>query len=139
MLNSNFGNREWDCSNNTRSLNSNNSTPLLLYHQNIRGLQNKIDELSKLWSTNFPHVLCFTEHHLRNDETLPFTAIELSEFCNDQDIEICAVKSHFSSSNFCVLSVYRPPCGKFIHFLNSLDTILNQLHNNSLNIIICGD
>jgi len=67
-LNNNFGNRKRDCSNNTRSLNSNKSTPFLIYHQNIRGLQNKTDELSMLWSTNFPHVLCFTEHHLRNDE-----------------------------------------------------------------------
>jgi hypothetical protein len=48
-------------------------------------------------------------------ETLSFTTIELSEFCNDQDIEICAVKSQFSSSNFCILSVYRPPSGNFIY------------------------
>ena len=67
-LNNSFGNRTRDCSNNTRSLNSNNSTPFLIYHQNIRWLQNKTDELSMLRSTNFPHVLCFTEHHLHNDE-----------------------------------------------------------------------
>jgi hypothetical protein len=29
----------------------------------------------------------------------------LSEFCDDHDIEFCAVKSHFSSINFCVLSM----------------------------------
>ena len=33
-----FGNSEWDCSITTRSSNSNKSTPLLIYHQNIRGL-----------------------------------------------------------------------------------------------------
>jgi hypothetical protein len=60
-------------------------------------------------------------------------------FCNDQDIEICAVNSHFSSSNYCILSVYRLPSGNFTHFLSSLDTILNRLYNNTLNIIICGD
>jgi len=170
FLNNNSGNREWDCSYNTRSLNSNTTTPLLIYRQNIRGLRNKIDEIFILWSSYFPHVLCFTEHHLRNDEinctyinsynlgskycrvnrkyggvsifvheTLSFTTIDLSEFCNDQYIEICAVKSHFSSSNFSVLSVYRSPSGNFIDFLSSLDTILNQLYNSSLNIIICGD
>ena len=146
-----------------------NSTPLLIYHQNIRGLRNKIDELFMLWSLNFPHLLCLTEHHLCNDEinsictpynlgakycrvnhkyggvsifvheTLSFTTIDLSEFCNDQDIEICAVNSHFSSSNYCILSVYRSPSGNFTHFLSSLDTILNRLYNNMLNIIICGD
>jgi len=66
-LNNKFGNRERDCSNNTISLNSNISTTLLIYHKNIRQLQNKTDELSMHWSTNFPHVLCFTEHHFHND------------------------------------------------------------------------
>jgi hypothetical protein len=67
-LNKHFGNTKRGCPNTTRSLNGNNSTPLLIHHQNIRGLQNKTDELSMLWSTNFTFVLCFTEHHLCNDE-----------------------------------------------------------------------
>ena len=121
-------------------------------------------------SSNFPHLICLTEHHLCNDEinsicinlynlgakycrvnrkyggvsifvheTLSFTTIDLSEFCNYQDIEICAVNSHFSSSSYCILSVHRLPSGNFIHFLSSHDTILNRLYNNTLNIIICGD
>jgi hypothetical protein len=65
--NNSSNNSERDCSNNSRSLNGNNSAPLLIYRQNIRGLQIKIDELSILWSTNFPHILCFTEHHLCNE------------------------------------------------------------------------
>ena len=67
-LNNHSGNKERDCPNNTGSLNSNKTSPLLIYHQNIRGLQNKIDELFMLWSSNFPHILCFTEHHIYNDE-----------------------------------------------------------------------
>jgi len=67
-LNNNPDYRIRDHSNNTRTLNSKNSTPLLIYHQNIRGQQNKIDELSMLWSTNLPHVLCFTEHHFCDHE-----------------------------------------------------------------------
>jgi exonuclease III len=168
--NNNSNNSAQDCSNNSRSVNSHNNTPLLIYHQNIRGLQNKTDELSILWSINFPHILCFTEHHLRSEginctyinsynlgakycrvnckyggvsifvhETLPFSPIDLNEFCNDQDIEICAVKSHLSTFNFYVLSVYRSTSGNFVHFLSSLDSVLNQLYYNSLNIIICGD
>jgi hypothetical protein len=66
--NNSFGNSEWDCSITTRSSNSNKTTPLLICHQNIKGLRNKIDEISMLWSSNFPHVLCFTEHHLGNNE-----------------------------------------------------------------------
>jgi len=122
-----------------------------------------------LLSTNLPHVLCFSEHHLRDHEinsiyinsyhlgakycrvnlkhggvsifiheTLPFTTIDLSEFCIDQYIEICAIKLHFSFVKFCVMSVYKAPTGNFIHFLSSLDSILNLLYNNFLNFI-CGD
>jgi hypothetical protein len=146
-MNDNHDCRIRDHSKNTRTLNSKNSTPLLIYHHNIRGLQNKIDELSMLWSTNLPHALCFTEHHLRDHEinstyinsynlgakycrvnlkhggvsifvheTLPFTTIDLSEFCIDQDIEIYAIKLHLSFVKFCVMSVYRAPTGDFIHF-----------------------
>ena len=67
-LNDNPDYRIRDHSNNTRTLNSKKSTPLLIYHQNIRGQQNKTDELSVLWSTNLPHLLCITEHHLRDHE-----------------------------------------------------------------------
>jgi len=125
--------------------------------------------MSSQCSTNLPHVLCFTEHHLHDHEinsiyinsfnlgakycrvnlkhggvsifvheTMPFTTINLSEFCIDQDIEICAIKLHFSFVKFCVMSVYRALTGNFIHFLSSLDSILNLLYNNSLNFIICG-
>ena len=72
-------------------------------------------------------------------ETLPFTTIDLIEFCTDQDIEIYAIKLHFSFVKFCVMLVYRALTGNFIHFLSSLDSILNLLYNNSLNFIIWGD
>ena len=42
------GNKEKGCPINTSSLNSTNATPLLIYHQNIRGLRNKINELLML-------------------------------------------------------------------------------------------
>ena len=122
------------------------------------------------WPTEYPHILCFTEHHLSDDElkhthinsyilrakycrvnrryggvstfihkTLTFTTIDLNEFCNDYDIEICAAKLYLSSSKFCIISVYRPPSGNFPHFLSSLGIILNKLYKKTSNIIICGD
>jgi exonuclease III len=36
----------------------------LLYHQNIRGINNKTEELLSQWESKFPHVLCLTEYHL---------------------------------------------------------------------------
>jgi exonuclease III len=41
----------------------------MILHQNIRSLNNnKIDEFSISLATNPPHVLCLTEHHLRDIE-----------------------------------------------------------------------
>jgi hypothetical protein len=34
----------------------------------MRGLLNKTDELTSFLSPNFPHVLCLTEHHLKDSE-----------------------------------------------------------------------
>ena len=46
---------------------------------------------------------------------------------------------HFSSIKFYILCVYRPPTGNFSYFLSSLESVLNQIYSNSINIIICGD
>ena len=48
--------------------NKNNNTDLVIFHPNIRGLVNKTDELVNSWSTESPHILCLTEHHLHNQE-----------------------------------------------------------------------
>jgi hypothetical protein len=36
---------------------------LMIFHQNIRDVSNKTDEIANAIETNPPHVLCFTEHH----------------------------------------------------------------------------
>ena len=162
--------KEHNSLNRNKLLSNNVTTPLLIYHQNIRGLRNKIDELFILFSENVPHILCFTEHHLLNDEinslyinpynlgtsycrtkhkyggvsilvheSIPFSPIDLSNFCYEQDIEIFAVKLHFAFTTFCILSVYRAPTGNFLLFLSTLDSVLGILFTNSLNTVICGD
>jgi hypothetical protein len=42
-----------------------NNKGLLVYHQNICGLVNKTNEILTSLYPNFPHILCFTEHHLK--------------------------------------------------------------------------
>ena len=37
-----------------------------IFHQNVRGLGKKAEELSSHLHPDFPHVLCLTEHHLKN-------------------------------------------------------------------------
>jgi len=41
------------------------SNSITIFHQNIRGLKGKTDELKSSMSPNFPHILCFSEHHLK--------------------------------------------------------------------------
>jgi hypothetical protein len=38
---------------------------LIIFHQNIRGINNKTGEIVNTIVTNPPHVLRFTEHHLK--------------------------------------------------------------------------
>ena len=46
----------------------NSSDNLWIFHKNIRGLHRKTDELTTHWENFFPHILCITEHHLRDYE-----------------------------------------------------------------------
>jgi hypothetical protein len=39
-----------------------------LFHQNIRGLRGKTNELLRYLQQDLPHLLCFSEHHLSQSE-----------------------------------------------------------------------
>ena len=54
---------------------------LKIFHQNIRGLRNKIDELIMHLSDCVPQVLCFTVHHLKEFEINLLNA-ELNPICH---------------------------------------------------------
>ena len=41
---------------------------LKIFHQNFRGLGNKTNELHCHLHHDFPHILCISEHHLRESE-----------------------------------------------------------------------
>jgi exonuclease III len=47
---------------------SNKLSDLLIYHYNIRGINDNIEELLTQWESNQPHILCFKEHHLTEPE-----------------------------------------------------------------------
>ena len=39
-----------------------------VYHQNIRGLRGKLSQLFKILYSELPHMICITEHHLKDFE-----------------------------------------------------------------------
>jgi exonuclease III len=41
---------------------------LRVFHQNIRGLRNKTNELISSMHTNLPHITCLTEHRMKQLE-----------------------------------------------------------------------
>jgi hypothetical protein len=62
----------------------------------------------------------------------------MDKYSKEKDIEICAIKIHTPSSTI-VMTVCRSPTGDITHFLNKLETAIDQLYNNTTNIILCGD
>jgi exonuclease III len=44
------------------------SVPLTVYHQNVRGLRGKANELLSQLCPTFPHILCLSEHHMNHLE-----------------------------------------------------------------------
>jgi exonuclease III len=67
------------------------------------------------------------------------TAINLSKYCIEKDIEICAVRLEVQYSVFCIITIYRSPSGNFKSFLETLDAVLQSVYSPSQEIIICGD
>jgi hypothetical protein len=49
-------------------------------------------------------------------DILQCTNINLDEFCEEQDIEACAVKINLLSLTICIISIYRSPMGNFLYF-----------------------
>jgi hypothetical protein len=61
------------------------------------------------------------------------------KFCKEKALEICAVKMHLTDYTIYIMAIYWSPSGNFLYFLNNLETILNIIYENSIEIIICGD
>ena len=65
--------------------------------------------------------------------------IDMSNYCKDQDIEICMLKMNFMSVRLHILVVCRAATGDFNFFLNQLDYSIKSIYKTNLNLIICGD
>jgi hypothetical protein len=102
---------------------------VMIFHQNIRGINNKIDEILNTISTNPPYVLCFTEQHLNSYQldTILFQNYKLgANFCREmyKNGGVCIyIHESFQFSNInvykfckekdlevCVIKLYLPCC-----------------------------
>jgi len=78
-------NKVYSLENDTNTNKLTNSKNLFkIFHQNIRGLKSKVDELSNSLFPDYPNIMCLTEHHLKDYEidNLPIHQFKLgSKFC----------------------------------------------------------
>jgi len=65
--------------------------------------------------------------------------INMDRYSIEKDIEICAVKLHILSRTIIIITVYRSPTGNIVYFLNNLEAAVDQVYNNTVDIILCGD
>ena len=72
-------------------------------------------------------------------ETIQCSEINLNEFCREKDFEICAIELYLQLYKLCIMTIYRSPTGDFQYFIDTFEKILNKIHFNFNDIIICGD
>jgi hypothetical protein len=72
-------------------------------------------------------------------KNIPFTCLEIGNYCKDQDIEICGIQLNHDYDKLCILAVYRSPSGNFEIFLTNLDLVPQKLFFLKFTFIICGD
>jgi hypothetical protein len=145
---------------------------LTLFHQNIRGLSNKSEEIINFLMDKElnPNVMCFTEHHIPElspgfinlenyilgasfsrcryqkggvcifvQKDLFFNCVDLSKFCEEKTVELCAIQLESQGKHFVILCVYRAPSGDFNLFLQLFDEALKSLYTPKVEFLICGD
>jgi len=64
---------------------------------------------------------------------IQFNTINLDQYNEEKDLEICALKLRLSSCNFTIICIYRSPTGNFTYFLNQLESIFKKLYKTSTN------
>ena len=65
--------------------------------------------------------------------------IDLSNFCYEKTLEICAVKLQLESLKLIIFCVYTAPTGNLELFFSLMEKMLNHLLQPKLTFLICGD
>ena len=56
-------------------------------------------------------------------DTLTFTNIDLNRYCNEFDLEACALKTKTANEVFHILCIYRPPTSNYTNFQRLLESV----------------
>ena len=69
-----------------------------IYHQNIHGLKGKTDELMVSFAPEMPHLICLTEHHLK-----------------DNEIDVVHIPNYNLGAKYCRINLKYGGVGIFVH------------------------
>jgi hypothetical protein len=76
-----------------------------------------------------------------NKKQPKYQPIDLSQFCHEKPLEICAVKLYLEllKVKLIVFCIYRAPTGILEHFFSLMEKILNYSLQPKVTFLICGD
>ena len=75
--------------------------------------------------------------YVRND--VAFNCLDLSKYCKEKILEICAVQIENIGKRMVVICLYTSLSGDFKQFLKLLDLAFLSLNNPYMEVLICGD
>jgi hypothetical protein len=147
----------------------NQQSSLSLFHQNIRGLNDKCEELifSLLANSIKPYMICLTEHYTTEHNLLLIYLENYTVAANYSRInctrggacifvrndmtpdtlslvwkkflEPCSMKINHVKFNWIVIWLYRSPSGNFVQFLHFLHLMLKSFYTPGLQLTFCGN
>jgi exonuclease III len=92
-----------------------------VYRQNVRGLKGKLSLLSNFLYSEFPHIVCITEHHHK-----------------DQEMNLASIEHYKLSAKFCrQLYRYGGTC-IFVHDSINYDTIPTEHFCKEMDLEMCA-
>ena len=60
----------------------------------------------------------------------------MHNFCKEKDSEACVIKLYLPCCATGIVNIDRSPSGNFEHFLNHLETLLNSISSNSVELFV---
>ena len=83
-------------------------------------------DMKQIEKTLIPNYI-FSAHFCRNifkkggvriftHKTIHYTTLNLTKFCKEKDLEVCATELHLQYHKICIMAIYRAPSGDFQYF-----------------------
>jgi hypothetical protein len=87
-------------------------------------------------STGFYYIKRRNVHVIYVHKSLKIESVGIESYCKEKDLEACAIKLNINSTHICIITTYSAPSGNFNLFINNLESILRNLYNPALELIM---